>query len=124
MRRAPRKRPPDNSLWAAVLIRRAVCVSVADGAFQENIYASGCSDDEVTLQCPENHRIAIKRLFYGVKRSWDCQEVSGAHRPGTRRLRCRRCQSKSKHTRGSNERYLIRTRQNKVNMFRTFSLSV
>ncbi|KAL8570534.1 hypothetical protein ACOMHN_008891 [Nucella lapillus] len=46
-----------------------------DATIQENIYASGCSGEEVILQCPLNHRIAIKRLFYGVKRSWDCQQI-------------------------------------------------
>lgn len=47
---------------------------------QENIYATGCTDDEVILQCPEHSRIAIKRLFYGVKRNWECRPDRGVPR--------------------------------------------
>ncbi|XP_025097751.1 uncharacterized protein LOC112566040 [Pomacea canaliculata] len=42
-------------------------------ATQENIIASGCTGEELSLQCPAGHRVALKRLFFGVKRSWDCQ---------------------------------------------------
>ncbi|XP_041351345.1 uncharacterized protein LOC121370277 [Gigantopelta aegis] len=39
----------------------------------QNIYASGCNDQKLTLQCPEHHRIAINRIFYGVKTDPACR---------------------------------------------------
>lgn len=38
----------------------------------ENIFVSGCSGEEISLKCPSNHKIAIKRLFYGVKEDRKC----------------------------------------------------
>ncbi|XP_055888290.1 uncharacterized protein LOC106057549 [Biomphalaria glabrata] len=32
-----------------------------------NIHASGCNDQKLELTCPQYHKIAIKRIFYGTK---------------------------------------------------------
>lgn len=39
---------------------------------KQNIYSSGCSGERINLVCPENHKIAIKRLFYGIKNDARC----------------------------------------------------
>lgn len=39
---------------------------------KQNIYSSGCSNERVNLACPPNHKIAIKRLFYGIKNDNRC----------------------------------------------------
>ncbi|GFN75515.1 hypothetical protein PoB_000202100 [Plakobranchus ocellatus] len=55
---------------------RCVCDSllppVADGESTSNIFASGCTKEEVKLQCPAKHHIAVKRVFFGVKYKYDC----------------------------------------------------
>ncbi|XP_056016317.1 uncharacterized protein LOC125673491 isoform X2 [Ostrea edulis] len=38
----------------------------------ENIYASACNDDEITLECPAENKIAIKRVYYGAKLDANC----------------------------------------------------
>ncbi|XP_052087669.1 uncharacterized protein LOC127724671 [Mytilus californianus] len=38
----------------------------------EHIFVSGCTDEEMSIKCPDNHKIAIKRLFYGVKKDRRC----------------------------------------------------
>lgn len=38
----------------------------------ENIYVSGCNDDDIQLECPEQHKIAIKRVYYGAKTDSNC----------------------------------------------------
>ncbi|XP_046330053.2 uncharacterized protein LOC124113640 [Haliotis rufescens] len=53
------------SLVLAIIV--AVC-----GEAKQNIYASGCNEQELKLDCGAGHRIAIKRLFYGVKLDAAC----------------------------------------------------
>ena len=38
----------------------------------EHIFVSGCTDEEMSIKCPDNHKIAVKRLFYGVKKDRRC----------------------------------------------------
>ncbi|KAJ8314844.1 hypothetical protein KUTeg_006994 [Tegillarca granosa] len=40
----------------------------------QNIYASGCTSEKIHLQCPDSHKIAIKRIFYGVKTDRMCRD--------------------------------------------------
>lgn len=44
-----------------------------------NIYTSGCSKERINLQCPINHKIAIKRLFYGIKNDARCSGNGRKH---------------------------------------------
>jgi hypothetical protein len=46
--------------------------SASYGKTIENIFVSGCSGEEISLKCPSDHKIAIKRLFYGVKEDRKC----------------------------------------------------
>ena len=45
------------------------------GVTLENIYTSGCNNERIRLECPKGHKIAIKRLFYGVKSNRRCTEL-------------------------------------------------
>ncbi|KAL5009992.1 hypothetical protein ScPMuIL_012297 [Solemya velum] len=45
----------------------------------QNIYSNGCSNEEMKLKCPDNHKIAIKRLFFGVKNDRNCVENGRRH---------------------------------------------
>lgn len=53
----------------------------ASGVGKQNIYSSGCSNDRITLECPDYHKIAIKRLFYGVKNDTRCAGKGHEHSP-------------------------------------------
>ncbi|KAL4233003.1 hypothetical protein ACF0H5_007689 [Mactra antiquata] len=48
-------------------------------ASKQNIYSSGCSKERINLVCPENHKIAIKRLFYGIKNDARCSGQGRYH---------------------------------------------
>ncbi|XP_052812056.1 uncharacterized protein LOC128239458 [Mya arenaria] len=47
-------------------------ISVTSASTLENIYTSGCSGERIRLNCPKGHKIAIKRLYFGVKSNPRC----------------------------------------------------
>lgn len=53
----------------------------ASSVGKQNIYSSGCSNNRITLECPDYHKIAIKRLFYGVKNDTRCAGKGREHSP-------------------------------------------
>lgn len=53
----------------------------ASSVGKQNIYSSGCSNNRITLECPDFHKIAIKRLFYGVKNDTRCAGKGREHSP-------------------------------------------
>ena len=56
-------------------------LSGASSVGKQNIYSSGCSNNRITLECPDYHKIAIKRLFYGVKNDTRCAGKGREHSP-------------------------------------------
>ncbi|XP_060082050.1 uncharacterized protein LOC132561344 [Ylistrum balloti] len=46
----------------------------------QNIFVSGCSRETIELGCPLGHKIAIKRLFYGVKTDRKCADRGRKHK--------------------------------------------
>ena len=49
-----------------------VYLSGAAKVGKQNVWSSGCSNERITLECPDFHKIAVKRLFYGVKNDTGC----------------------------------------------------
>ncbi|KAL3883419.1 hypothetical protein ACJMK2_029686 [Sinanodonta woodiana] len=45
----------------------------------QTIYSSGCNNERIFLECPDLHKIAIKRLFYGVKQDRQCANQGRKH---------------------------------------------
>lgn len=56
--------------WAIILV--VASLQVIRAAPMENIYVSGCNDDDIKLECPAQHKIAIKRVYYGAKTDSNC----------------------------------------------------
>nr|XP_022293650.1 uncharacterized protein LOC111104146 [Crassostrea virginica]XP_022293651.1 uncharacterized protein LOC111104146 [Crassostrea virginica]XP_022293652.1 uncharacterized protein LOC111104146 [Crassostrea virginica] len=54
------------------LLMVTAVLQVSNAAPMENIYVSGCNDDEIRLECPANHKIAIKRVYFGAKTDTNC----------------------------------------------------
>lgn len=65
----------------SLIISPGLCMIIAGvgGISKQNIYKSNCSNERITLECPDFHKIAIKRLFYGTKMDNRCSGQGRRH---------------------------------------------
>ncbi|RUS91806.1 hypothetical protein EGW08_000377, partial [Elysia chlorotica] len=57
---------------ALLLLIPAIFCTGVHGEATSNIFASGCTNQQMKLECPDDHHIAVKRVFYGVKYGLGC----------------------------------------------------
>ncbi|XP_061176883.1 uncharacterized protein LOC133185593 [Saccostrea echinata] len=63
-------------VWNKLIFLVCAVLQVSQAAQMKNIYVSGCNDDEIKLECPDKHKIAIKRVYYGAKLDSNCSKRS------------------------------------------------